>query len=108
VFGRKELATILERLHLNRIARGISKKHRRLLSRLSLKANGWLNPELDVCASEAVRKCLPIVHAQYNAEMRYRHMVPIHNVSGSLRHVHIGHEMHNQLMPPQIEIDPFI
>src|SRR6185369_11855030 len=102
-------AYVLERLELQRVARGIQEKHRRLLAGLSGEPDVRLDDELDPSSAQSIGQSAPVVHFQDDTAVRHRNAVPVHRVvvgrdPAILAKVRV--EMTHELMTVEIEVHP--
>ena len=78
----EDLGVVLERLELERVARGIEYEHRRLLAGLPGEAGVRFDHELDAGGKQPIGQLLPLRRAQQQAEMRNGHVVAVDRVVG--------------------------
>ena len=101
----KKLTDIGERFELKRISSRIEEEHRSLFAHLTLEPNIGFNHKVNPGSSQPIRKRLPIVHRQHDAEVRNWNIVAIHRiVVRLLRRTRL--QMRNNLVAEEIEIDP--
>ncbi len=101
----EQLAHVGESFELERVAARVEHKERGLLADLTLEADSGFNDERDTGGAQTLRDFMPLVHAQYDAEMRYRHIVAVYRVMAA--HAGLpGAEMRHDLVTIQIEIYP--
>ncbi len=100
-------ARIPERLELERVARRVVEKHRRLFADLAGEADARLDFETRTRLAQALRQRLPGLPLQHHPEMRHWHVVPVHRV---VMHVRLATrvEMRDQLVTEEIEIHPVL
>ena len=71
----EQLAHVLERLELQRVAARVQQEHGCLLARLALEADCRFHREVRARCDEPVRQILPVLHLKQHAEMRDGHVV---------------------------------
>ena len=76
----EQLGDVAKRLELQRIAAGVLKKHRCLLTHLPDKANAGFDAKQRAGSAQVCCELVPLLPLQHHAEMRHRHVVPIHRV----------------------------
>ena len=101
----EQLPHIREGLELERIARGVEKEHRRLLSPLAGKARVRFNHESDVVRDQPVGERLPVGGREDDAEMRYWHRMTIDRIMPRDRLTPID-AVRDDLVTVKVEIDP--
>lgn len=104
---RKQHRVVGKGLELKRVATGIEKEHRRLLTRQPLEANIRRNAKGYARRADALGQFLPLRHRQHHTEMRHGHIMSIDRIGRSHR-ARIGVEMRHDLMAIKIKIDPML
>ena len=102
---REQHCVVGKGLELKRIAAGVEKEHRRLLTREPLEADIGLDAKGYARRPDAFGQCLPLRHRQHHAEMRHGHIMPIDRI-GRRNRAGIGVEVRHDLVAVEIKVDP--
>lgn len=100
----ENLLVVRKGLELERIARGIEKEHRPLLTDFAGEAHVRLDDKVDLLRTETRRKQLEIRDRENDAEMRHRDVVAVDLVV--MEHLPADDEVGDQLVTEQVPIDP--
>lgn len=105
LFG-EYLGHVLKSLEFQRIAARIQKEHGGLLPDLTLETDMRLNDKFRPGPGQLVRQRLPVGHRQYHPEVAHWNMIPVHRTGAAMADF-AWRKMRDDLVPVEIEIDPF-
>ena len=101
----EELIGVFKAFKLQRISRRVPDKQCSLLSGLAFEPDFRGDEKIDACFLKPFAECRPILPIQHQAEMAYRHRIPV-NAVARWRGAALRAQMRRDLMAVEVEIDP--